>query len=363
MALLYESMHRAMDDSGVPMPFAELYTRDPVATTTPKATYSDPDLDVSHLNTNPLVADAAGYFGPIYAGSDEQFYLILTVADGDPTAPYKVYADVTAIGGDAGTSFDRTFTSARLKITSGDVDTGVNGILIQTGPSSPDDTGGAVRMQGQAGTQGDLAILDYSVTELTGTVDVSGNATIGGSALVDDDLTITNPTKAGSVYAKLGSGTATAQTAVDIPLDADFDSYILEIENLSSAASPDIRCVLSFDAVPNFKTAAGDYTGVPIYIGGTTTGATSNSANMVLFPSGISSGAVLYGRITLRLNSRAGEETAVVGIVHLVKPSNVTLWPQGATNAKSYGKATFIRILTASSTISFRWTLFGVPGA
>ncbi len=361
MALLYESMHRAMDDNGVPMPFAELYTRDPVTTTTPKVTYSDPDLDVSHQNTNPLVADAAGYFGPIYAGSDEQFYLILTVADGDPNAPYKTYPDVTALGGDGGTSFDRTFASARLKITSGEVDTGISGILIQTGPSSPDETGGAVLMQGQAGTQGDLAVFDYVETRVTGTVEVTGNATLGGSALVDDDLTVTNPTKAGSIIAKLASGTATAAASVEITLDADFDAYLIEIYDLAQSAASILTAVLSFDG-STYKTAAGDYVGATKYIAGTTVGDLGSNTYMGLSPAtSLASG---YGAATLRLRSKAGIESFLKGQVERWDTigNAAQAWPFALTNAKAYGKAQKIKIAPASGTITCAWALFGIPG-
>ena len=348
MALLYESMHRAMDDSGVPMPFAELYTRDPVATTTPKATYSDPDLDVSHLNTNPLVADAAGYFGPIYAASDEQFYLILTVADGDPTAPYKVYADVTAIGGDAGTSFDRTFASARLKITSGDVDTGISGILIQTGPSSPDDTGGSLLMQGQAGTQGDLAVIDYVETRATGDLDVAGALTVGSS----------------TSFPFLAASGSLASSNV-IALSATYDEYMLVLDNLSSTGGVSVRITLSFDGGGTYKTAAGDYTGVSTMISTTTVTAPAATNGYIGIGEQAAATSILYGGAQLRIYSKAGKETTVTGLANLVRtgPIGEQTLLATATNAKGYGKATHIKIEATTTTWSGgRYALFGIPG-
>lgn len=348
MALLYESMHRAMDDSGVPMPFAELYTRDPVATTTPKATYSDPDLDVSHLNTNPLVADAAGYFGPIYAASDEQFYLILTVADGDPTAPYKVYADVTAIGGDAGTSFDRTFASARLKITSGEVDTGVNGVLIQTGPSSPDETGGALLMQGQAGTQGDLAVFDYGEVRTTGDFDVAGALSVGSS----------------TAFPFLAASGALVSSNV-IALSTSYDEYMLVMDNLSSTAGVAVRATLSFDNGATYKTAAGDYTGVCTLISTTTVTAPPQSNGYIGIGEQAAATSIIYGAAQLRIYSKAAQETTITGMVNLVRTGPIAeqVLLAVATNAKNYGKATHIKIEAATTSwAGGRYALLGIPG-
>ncbi len=352
MALLYQSMYRAVDDNGDPMPFAELYTRDPVATTTPKATYSDPDLDVSHLNTNPLIADAAGYFGPMYAGSDQQFYLILTEADGDPTAPYKVFADVTALGGDSADSFERTFASARLKITSGEVDTGISGILIQTGPSSPDDTGGAVRMGGQDGTQGDLAIFDYAEIEANGDMSIEGDLSLSGS------FTTTGVT---GFVQLVSNGACTAAASQVIALPSGYDRYKLVLADFNCSAASLLSAVFSFDGGGSYKTGAGDYDGELVYATASAIASSANAANIGLSGSNVAK----YGHYELAIFSDTTTETQVAGqgsYILVADGSSRILFLSGSTDAKSYGKATHVKLQIASGNMNFRYALFGVPG-
>ncbi len=79
----------AIDGNGNPMPGALLYFY-LTGTTTPKDTYTDSGLTT--LNANPVVANAAGLFGPIYLATDAEYKVILktsaavTVATRDPLA-------------------------------------------------------------------------------------------------------------------------------------------------------------------------------------------------------------------------------------------------------------------------------------
>jgi len=349
MGQFYNDRLQFFDGNGVPYANARLYTFDSIATTTPKATYSNNALTTS--NGAYVQAGADGVFPQIFAASGEAFFAVLKDAAG---ATVQQFSFLTSLGAEDATVFERDFgTDGRIQMR------GTGGVpRLEFGDPSGDDVGGTGKITGWDGTQGVLLTLDMV------TVAVTGSLTVGGSATVDDDLNITNPTSAGSVYAKLASGTATAQTAVDIPLDADFNAYVLEIQYLTAPASPNIGLQLAFDSTPTFKSAPGDYAGANQYLGGTTPGTTSNSTRVDLFPSGIVSGAVLYSRFHLMIDSRAAAETIVSGMVSVINVSGgpVTFWPQGATNAKDYGKATYVRILTAASTISFRWSLLGIPG-
>ncbi len=56
---------REFSSLGVTLPGAKLFTF-AADSSTPLQTYSDADLDVTHENTNPLIADSGGLFGPIY---------------------------------------------------------------------------------------------------------------------------------------------------------------------------------------------------------------------------------------------------------------------------------------------------------
>lgn len=65
-ALLPEIRWRAIDENGEVLPGAQLYSF-AAGTSTPLATYSDSDLTIA--NTNPVVADAGGLFGPIFVSA------------------------------------------------------------------------------------------------------------------------------------------------------------------------------------------------------------------------------------------------------------------------------------------------------
>lgn len=81
MAKLFNPFFQAIDGNGAPLSGAKLnfYI---TGTTTRKNTYSNADLDVSHLNANPVVADSNGRFGPIYLDTDVDYKAILTDSAG-----------------------------------------------------------------------------------------------------------------------------------------------------------------------------------------------------------------------------------------------------------------------------------------
>lgn len=90
MARIFNSPFvEVFDGNGNPMAGAKIYFYI-TGTTTPKNTYSDPDLAIGHVNANPVVADANGLFGPIYLAQDADYKAILktsadvTVATRDP---------------------------------------------------------------------------------------------------------------------------------------------------------------------------------------------------------------------------------------------------------------------------------------
>lgn len=51
-------------------------------TTSPQNTYSQSDLAIGHVNTNPVVADSNGLFGPIYLLASPDYKAVLTQPDG-----------------------------------------------------------------------------------------------------------------------------------------------------------------------------------------------------------------------------------------------------------------------------------------
>lgn len=69
-----------MSGNGTSYPAAKLYFYE-TGTTTPKDTFNNPDLDPSHVNANPVIADANGLFGPIYLESGDYKVILKDSAD------------------------------------------------------------------------------------------------------------------------------------------------------------------------------------------------------------------------------------------------------------------------------------------
>lgn len=347
MGQLYNlSYNPALDGNAEPYSGAWLHTYIP-GTTTNKATYTTDALSVA--NANPLEADSAGRFSAMFATEGEVFDLYLTDADGGNG---RTFANVISLGGSSST-FEKDFgANGRFQVY------GEGGVIqVETGDPDGDDVGGRGRYGGWDGTQGDAVEIDYALATFTGNQSVSGSASIG------TDVDLIAPTSAGDVYAKLSTGTATAATDVDIALPAGFDSYVLEIDYLTTSVSGAVNARLAFDAGPTFKSGAGDYLGPTTLITGTTPGSTANSTSInITSPSVVGAGAT-YGRCELRIDSKAGLETMISGMCQvIVSTSALISWICGSTDAKNYGKATYIRLLATAGTTSFRWSLFGVPG-
>ncbi len=80
MATLFKPMDVQVDGNGVSMAGAKLYFYT-TGTSTPQDTFSQSDLDPSHVNTNPVVADANGLWPAIYLGTTEYKAILKTAAD------------------------------------------------------------------------------------------------------------------------------------------------------------------------------------------------------------------------------------------------------------------------------------------
>ena len=97
----YMPLESALDAAGAIEPGASLYFYE-TGTTTPKDTYSEQTLVTP--NTNPVVANAAGRFGPIFLGSGD-YKVVLKDADSvevwtaDPVAKATTSAATTSVAG------------------------------------------------------------------------------------------------------------------------------------------------------------------------------------------------------------------------------------------------------------------------
>lgn len=80
MATLFKPMDVQVDGNGISMAGAKLYFYT-TGTNTPQDTFSESDLDPSHVNTNPVVADANGLWPAIYLGVTEYKAILKTSAD------------------------------------------------------------------------------------------------------------------------------------------------------------------------------------------------------------------------------------------------------------------------------------------
>lgn len=80
MATLFKPMDVQVDGDGVSMAGAKLYFYQ-TGTSTPQDTFSQSDLDPSHVNPNPVVANADGLWPPIYLGITDYKAILKTAAD------------------------------------------------------------------------------------------------------------------------------------------------------------------------------------------------------------------------------------------------------------------------------------------
>lgn len=121
--LFHSPRYRAFDSDGNILPGAKLIFYES-GTTTPADTYADVDLTTP--NANPVVADSAGEFTPIYLNDSVLYRAILTDADDveqwdvDPLTPPRDYPAGTIVWfyGDA-TARDAAYPTAQWQVCNG----------------------------------------------------------------------------------------------------------------------------------------------------------------------------------------------------------------------------------------------------
>ena len=350
MGQLYSFRLQEFAATGVPIPSARLYTFDPVATTTPKATYSDNDLSVS--NGAYVQADAAGVFPQIFAANGEAFYASLRTAAGVEVQQFQF---LTALGSDDASSLLRDFTTnGRFQVR------GADGIVqIETGDPAGDDVGGDARMGGWEGTQGTSLELDYATVSTTGDLDVAGELTA-------ESLNVSGST---NLIALLSSGSATHAAGIALP--AGYSAYRLEIAYITLSAGAAIEGFFAFDGVPTYKVGADDYGWMLNYngvAGAATAGAAIDisDARMALMNTEAAITGINPGRATIEITSSALLESGIAGSIWLPN-DNGSYSPRhgmfsGQTRGKTYGKATHFKLSPSSGTMAYRYALFGIPG-
>lgn len=150
---------RALDAGGTPYSGARLYTFDAAATTTPKASYADDDLSVSHGAF--VLGDAGGNFPQAFAAEGQAFYLELRTSGG---VVIKTFENVVALGAEATGAISRDFgVAGRLSIN------GDGGhVRLEGGPPTGDDVGGTLELSGRNGTALDQIIFNAKSITLVG---------------------------------------------------------------------------------------------------------------------------------------------------------------------------------------------------
>lgn len=196
-------------------------------TTTLASIYSDAAL--SSALSNPCVANSAGWPASgstpvqIFAASGSYDVAFLD-ASNNVLASFE---DVPTVGEDAA-EIDRVVSgNGRIKITGS-----AGSVLIQAGSPSPDNTGGALVIEGWAGTQLDTLELDAAAANVSGNLDVDGTLTASGGKSID---------------VVLASGAQSAATNLDLELTGSHRSYTLELSEIIASTGTALFLRVSTD--------------------------------------------------------------------------------------------------------------------
>lgn len=350
MPLVLDTRFRALDVSGDAYSGALLYVYLP-GTNTLADIYATSALDGGASLSNPVVSDSSGYFAQIFAPEGDTFDVTLKTAAG---ATIKTYEDVPALGADPGT-FARDYgTGGRFSVT-GSAGT----ITFAAGPASPDDTGGDLELTGYAGTQLDtLRLYSNDVTVPPSTLhDESGSdLTLAGEILQDGGKR--------SPEIIWGESTFSGASSLDLAIPADYDVFEVELTELVVSAGGAINARLAYDATPTYKSASGDY--VWTYTeaaAGTVTGSYDTGAGTYVKLAAITTGSNYKGSILARIitSSTANVATQIAGTGHTLA-TGVTTTTFTGFGLHSYGRATYIRFLPLSGTITGRYRTKAIRG-
>jgi hypothetical protein len=234
MAILTEGRILVTDASDTPISGGKVRIYN-TGTTTLTSVFSDAALSVPL--TNPVVANSSG-FTPVIFAAEATSVDVTYLTAADATVTGRTYTAIPFLGSDTGT-FTRTLPGGtRFKITDGG---GI--VLMQVGDASPDNVGGQLTIEGWAGTQGDTLTLDFATTNTTGVITENSKKLLG---IVNTSAT-----------------TFTAVSSVDIALTQnpsgvlahDVDVFALK----ASSSSTQLSVQFSYDGGATYKAGASDY--------------------------------------------------------------------------------------------------------
>jgi hypothetical protein len=233
MAILTEGRILVTDASDTPISGGKVRIYD-TGTTNLTSVFSDEALSVPL--TNPVVANSSG-FTPVIFAAEATSVDVTYLTAADATVTGRTYTAIPFLGSDTGT-FTRTLPGGtRFKITDGG---GI--VLMQVGDASPDNVGGQLTIEGWAGTQGDTLTLDFATTNTTGVITENSKKLLG--------IVNTNAT------------TFTAVSSVDIPLTQNPSGVLcheVEVFNLIASTTSVLGIQFSYDGGGTYKSGASDY--------------------------------------------------------------------------------------------------------
>lgn len=193
MANLLATPFQAFDNNGDPASLAKLFTYVAGSVATDKATYSDRAL--TSQRTNPVVADSAGRFGPVYGTDEEGYKLVLKSSD-----ELTTYWTIDNFYGDLMT--DEVIATRIKQIASNPLDYGAvgDGVANERSyvQSAIDNATGVIDLLGKTFRCDTALTITSNKTITNGTLDFSNSTdndtiqatgTIGSSVVLASDVT------------------------------------------------------------------------------------------------------------------------------------------------------------------------------
>lgn len=287
MAFLAESRLLITDASNMPLNGGKARIYD-ANTQNLTSVFSDAGLSVPLAN--PIVANSAGITPQVFA-AEGTIVDIQYLTSAGALVSGRDYSDVVFVGADTG-NFTRTLSGGtRFKISdSGGV------VLLEAGDASPDNSGGTAKIQGWAGTQGDLLTLNFTTVNIVGTITENGKKLRG------------------VVYTE--ATTFTAQTSVAIPLTnipTGVRGWQIDIIDWIQSVASQITIHFSYDGGATYKTGVSDYAYIYIFDDASTTQVRDNAHTGIIIcdNSVATSGREGYLTIYVTAPSSGGAATIV----------------------------------------------------
>lgn len=343
MAIVVGPFYRALDDNNVLVPSAQLRVRTAGSAVLAVNIYSDSAMTIQHAN--PVQADAAGWFPLIYSPSGQKFDVAILTSIAAGGAVVHSFLNQESVGSDTG-ALTRDFTTSRARIAAS-----TGGVTsFEAGDPTGDDVGGKVRVGGYSDSQADTISLDGAATNTTGTLTVRSKKLLG---LVETPAV-----------------TFTAASTVDIPLTntpTGVLAWEVDLWDFLTSATANLYARFSYDGGGTFKAGATDYYGHFIQLSAASSAATADltEAQMELCSNLVGSAARPgFGKIRIITPNGAGAVSTRLSSQLFGQTQTPVLASVMASGfgIGSYGRATHLRLLASSGTITGKYRVTPLYG-